>query len=197
MVDSRMTAPILFFYDYVDPASCLVERQLARLAPETPIERLPFEVRVPPAPMVDVRDPAWLRSWEGARETMVPEGIVLATPRRVPWTRKAHELALHAGEEGRFPEIHAALFQAFIEEGRDLGRVDVLLEIAVGLGLDYTRAKAVLDVDRHAEAVVAARERAERLGVQGVPTLRAGSRILEGFRSGDDVRTFLARAGDR
>ena len=74
---------------------------------------------------------------------------------------------------------------------------DVLLEIAVRMGLDYTRAKAVLDVDRHAEAVTMGRERAERLGVQGVPTLRADHRTLQGFRSGAEVRTFLSRVGDR
>jgi predicted DsbA family dithiol-disulfide isomerase len=184
--------PILFFYDYVDPASFLVERRLADLGRE--IERIPFEVKVPPAAMVDPRAPEWKRYWEGGRAAAADEGIALAQPRLVPWTRKAHELAFHARDQGVFDAVHRALFEAFMLEGKDLGRVDVLLEIATRHGLDLTGTKAVLDVAKHTAAVEEARERAERLRVEGVPTLRSGSAVLLGFQSGDAVRSFLQRA---
>ncbi len=188
-----------FFFDYVDPASFLVEREIARLETEfgSTVERVPFEVRVPPSPMVDTRTSEWGRFWEGAQEAAREKGVTLARPRLVPWTRKAHELALHAREEGRFPAIHTALFEAFMLDGKDLGRVDVLLSVATLNGLDLTRTKAVLDVDRHAATVGAARESAERLGVRGVPTLRTGDRTLEGFQGSGNIRAFLQQASSR
>jgi predicted DsbA family dithiol-disulfide isomerase len=189
----RSADPVRFFFDYVDPGSYLVERQLAALEATTglQVERIPFEVTPPPAALVDPHTPAWRTFWEGARRAAAEQGVVLSDPRIVPWTRKAHELALHAREQGRFPALHAALFEAFLLEGRDLGRVDVLLDLAVRHGLDLSRTKAVLDVDRHAPDVVEARAQAERLGVRGVPTLRAGQGSLEGSHRSGTILAFL------
>src|SRR5688500_686133 len=148
-----MSAPVRFFFDYVDPGSYLIERMLAEVeaAHGLAVERIPFEVTPPPTPLVDPRGEEWRRFWEGARTMAAEEGVTLADPRLVPWTRKAHELARHAREHERFADVHRALFGAFLLEGRDLGRVDVLLDVATRSGLDLTAAKAVLDVDRHTE----------------------------------------------
>lgn len=191
--------PVRFFFDYVDPASFLVERHLALVEDSLSIavERIPFEVRPPPTPLADPRAPQWRSFWEGAETAALEEGVTLAHPPLVPWTRKAHEFALHSRKEDRFFAIHRALFEAFLLEGRDLGRVDVLLEIAVRHGLDLSRAKAVLDVDRHTPTVTAARAHAERLGVRGVPTLRAGDQALEGLQSHGTVLAFLQQAAVR
>lgn len=186
----RLSDPVRFYFDYVDPGSLLVERQLAALESERGlrVERIPFEVRPPPAPLIDPRSPEWRSFWERARRAAAARGVSLGEPRIVPWTRKAHELALHAREEDRFPALHGALFEAFLLDGRDLGRVDVLLDLAVRHGLDLSRTKAVLDVDRHAPAVTGARMQAERLGVRGVPTLLAAHGSLAG--SHDEVAVF-------
>jgi predicted DsbA family dithiol-disulfide isomerase len=116
----------------------------------------------------------------------------MARPPITPWSRKAHELALHAREKGRFREVHRALFRAHAVQGRDIGRVDVLVEIAQAEGLEPREAKAVLDVDRFLDRVADLRKEAERLGVRGVPTIRAGERTLEGFHHEASVRNFLS-----
>ncbi|MSR35648.1 MAG: DsbA family oxidoreductase [Gemmatimonadetes bacterium] len=191
-----MPTPLRFFYDYVDPGSYLIERMLGELAERSGLEmeRLPFETTPPPAPLVDPRGEAWRRSWEEARPAAAEAGITLAQPRLIPWTRKAHELALHAREHGRFEDVHRALFHTFLVDGKDLGRVDVLLEVATAHGLDLTATKAVLDVDRHTEGVATARVDAERLGVLGVPTLLANHGSLEGFRGRSATLAFLEAA---
>jgi predicted DsbA family dithiol-disulfide isomerase len=191
-----MPGPVRFYYDYVDPASFLVERLLGereRLE-GIAVERIPFETTVPPAPLVSVRSPEWRRFWSGARELCAEEGVSLAEPRIVPWTRKAHELALHAAEHGKLEDVRRDLFLAFLLEGRDLGRVDVLLDVATRNGLDLTATKAVLDVDRHTEAVAQARADAEREGIRGVPTLLADHGRLEGFRGRSATLAFLDSA---
>ena len=176
-----------------------MERHLASIEDSMSItaERIPFEVHPPPTPLVDPRSPQWRSFWEKAGSAALEEGVTLAQPRLVPWTRKAHELALHSREEDHFFPIHRALFEAFLLKGRDLGRVDVLLKIAVQHGLDHSLAKAVLDVDRHASMITDARARAERLGVRGVPTLRAGDQTLEGLQGHGTVLAFLQQAAVR
>lgn len=187
-----------FYYDYVDPASYLVDRILAGLGGETPLEVVPrpFELRRPPGEMVDPRSDDWKSYRDQMRREAGRIGVEMEPPDLVPWSRKAHELALHAREKGVFPEIHRALFRAYFQEGRDVGRVDVLVGIAVDRGLDRTEVKAILDVDKYLETVESERSRAERRGVRGVPTLLAGERKLEGFRPEDEIRTFLSRETD-
>jgi predicted DsbA family dithiol-disulfide isomerase len=76
--------------------------------------------------------------------------------------------------------------------GEDIGRVDVLVDLARALGLDATEAKAVLDVDRYAQDVAAlSAEAAARVGEP--PPLAFGGRVLRGFHNRDAVRTFLLR----
>ncbi len=178
-----MTPPAVFFFDYVDPLSFLVERRLAQAEASAGVRarRRPLELRPPPGPLLDPRDPAWRRYWEEVAEEARSEGLDLRQPDLVPWTRKAHELAFQAGEEGKFDEVHLTLFRAFLLEGRDIGRVDVLADLARSHGLDWTATRTALDVDKHAGAVSEARQEAERLGVRGVPTLLAGERRLEGL----------------
>jgi len=193
---SRLT--VEFFYDYVDPASYLMDRTLAGLGDrfEAGLVPRPFEIRRPPASLIDPTSPEWRAYLEEMREAARDRGVTLEPPGRVPWSRKAHELALMGRERGVFPELHRSLFRAYFREGRDLGRVDVLVELGAASGLDRTEAKAVLDVDKHMETVEAERSRAERLGVQGVPTLLAGEDVLEGYHDEDEVLTFLRRAID-
>src|SRR5688500_4947152 len=70
--DSRPMSrpPIRFFFDYVDPDSFLFERQLASCEGELDVgvERVPLELRPPPAPLVDPHAGAWRLAWERARE---------------------------------------------------------------------------------------------------------------------------------
>lgn len=194
-----MSAPTTdFFYDYVDPACYLVNHQLHELAPEAGVKLAPrpFEIRRPPAPLLDSRDPEWSRYRNRMREEADRIGVALDPPDLIPWSRKAHELALVARDADLFGPVHAAIYEAYFVDGRDIGRVDVLVEIGADAGLERMAVKAALDVDRHLADLEEERSRAERLGVRGVPTLLAGDRKLEGFRPRAEIRTFLHRASE-
>lgn len=187
----------LFFFDYVDATSWVVELWLAEMSPldGNTVDRRPYELRPPPEPVMNPSDPGWEASRSWALPTLETMGRTLANPSLVPWTRKAHELALHATREGCYKHIHAALFEAFHEGGADIGRIDVLVSIAASAGLDRSESKAVLDVDRYAEEVCEARREAEELGVRGTPTILVGHERLERPQGFDELRTFLTSLG--
>lgn len=185
------TAPRLYF-DLVDPLSYLLARELEALRAAAdprvlPLWR-PFELRPPPTPLTTVSDPSLAQRW--SRAEAAAGGVSFAPGELVPWTRKAHELLLYAPDE-RADELRMRLFEAYLLDGRDIGRVDVLVEEARATGLDATETKAVLDVDRHRPDVLAARAEAEAEHVSTTPVLvRAGER-LEGFHNRAGLGTFL------
>lgn len=180
------------YLDYIDPGSWLMDRRVeaASRVTGTPVERLPWEARRPPEPLIAPDDPAWRRYWaEMSAQADAPEWV---PPALVPWTRKAHELALEAREVGAFQGVHQGLFRAFLEDGLDVGRVDVLVEVARRVGLDATRVRVALDVDRQARELDRIRAEGAALGVGGVPTLELDGRRLEGVHEQEVIQAFLA-----
>jgi predicted DsbA family dithiol-disulfide isomerase len=189
-------APLLVFYfDYVDPGSYLMHRQLDEILPGGVEPALhPFEVRPVPQELIDDMDPEW-RAYGDTVEGFAREAeIRMALPRFIPWSRKAHELRLHAVDLGLGSQMHREIFSARFQEGADIGRVDVLVMAAHKVGLDRSEAKAVLDVDKHRDHVVDLRREAEEAGIQRVPTLRSGDVSLEGPGSMGELRHFLEHA---
>ena len=189
-------APLLVFYfDYIDPGSFLMHRQLDQLLPVGLEPTLhPFEMRPLPQELIDGMGPDW-KAYEETVEGFAREAeIRMSLPRFIPWSRKAHELRLHALEQGLGSSMHEEIFTARFGEGADIGRVDVLVTAAQKVGLDRSESKAVLDVDKHRDRVVDLRMEAEAAGIQRVPTLRSRDGSLEGPGSMGELRHFLEHA---
>ena len=68
----------------------------------------------------------------------------------------------------------------------------VLVDVARNLGLDRTETKAVLDVDRHEEAVARRRIEVVEAGLRVVPTVTFADRRLEGFHNRASLSTLLS-----
>lgn len=179
------------FYDFIDPLSYLVGRELTALSlPDGVVAWHPFELRPPPTPLVTLDDDAVVGRWREARK-LAGDGIDLDPPTLVPWTRKAHELVLHAAEHDLEARVRDRIFDAYHLEGADIGRVDVLVGLATELGLDRTEARAVLDVDRHEARAATLRADALSKGVDDTPTIICGEERLEGFHNRDRLGTLL------
>ena len=181
------------YFDFLDPLSYLLALELDGLhgAVSEAVSWHPFELRPPPTPLTTIDDPSLAERWERARSLASDRGLSFAPPRLVPWTRKAHELVLHAAEQEMADVMRRCLFRAYLLDGEDIGRVDVLVRLAVEEGLDRTETKAVLDVDSHEAAVADLRERAVERGVTDTPTVDQDGTRLEGFHNRDALGTLL------
>ena len=111
------------------------------------------------------------RVYERIRESGRLEGIdfAFARMRRTPNTLTAHRLILHAERQGDAELLIDGLFRALFQEGRDIGRQEELVDLAVAAGLARSEAARVLKSERYADEVRALHLRAERIGVRGVP----------------------------
>jgi predicted DsbA family dithiol-disulfide isomerase len=188
-----------FYFDAVDPLSFLVDREVRAVEDETSIRviRIPFEIRPAPAELTDATDPVWAPRYEDAQLLLDDPvasraGLSLRVPKLIPRSRKAHEFFLHAEESGQGAAALAAVFDTFFLAGRDIGRVDVLVEIGRGLGLDLTETKAVLDVDRYEAAAGQILDEARAGGIVSVPCLVTPNARLEGFHNQATIGTLLA-----
>ena len=184
---NERTTVVTLFTDFSCPFSYVTEMGLRRIGGDRPLEIRPraFELFPAPEPLPELAHDQ--DELEAAAPLAAELGLRLERPPVRPRTRKAHEAALFAAEREAGPVMRMALYQAYWEEGRDIGRIDVLMSLIEELGVDPTDLKIALDIDRHSDAVVADIELARRLRVGQVPTLFVGrgpeARILQGARS--------------
>jgi predicted DsbA family dithiol-disulfide isomerase len=163
---------LIIFADYVCPFCRLAETAAARLRAEgrVAVDGAAFELYPTGTPVPDVNAP-WLRAaWTHSIEGLAAElGVPMKRPAAIPRTRKAHEAAAYAGSEGKQADMRAAIYAAYWQDGRDIGRIDVLVDIGRESGLDATRLKVALDIDQWMDVVEQDETSAARLGLSGVP----------------------------
>jgi predicted DsbA family dithiol-disulfide isomerase len=184
--------PALLFSDFACPFSYATEAALQRVEGGGPerAERRAFELFPPPA-----RLPLAAPEVEAALPLAAALGVELRRPPRAVRTGKAHELARFGEQKGVGPALRLALFAAYFAGGRDIGRIDVLAEVAAAVGLDASEARVVLDVDTFRGHVAFDQAEARRLGIAGTPALLLGSgdgaRLVAGALTPDEIRVLL------
>ncbi|MHA6323940.1 DsbA family oxidoreductase [Roseivivax sp. CAU 1753] len=95
---------------------------------------------------------------------------------RTPNTRDAHRLILWAGIEERQTAAISALFAAYFTEGRDIGDMDVLSDIADAIGMDASVVRRLLDSDADIEEIGNRDAAARQMGISSVPTFIVAGR---------------------
>jgi len=89
---------------------------------------------------------------------------------RTPNTLDAHRLIHWAGVEGRQTAAVSRLFQAYFEEGADIGDAEVLSDIADGIGMDASVVMRLLNSDADADDIRARDAHSRQMGINSVPT---------------------------
>ena len=106
------------------------------------------------------------------------------TPQRIPNTLNAHRLIYWAGLEGRQTPMVSALFRAYWVEGRDIGDLTVLADIAAEAGMDRDMVARLLGTDADLAEIQTREAHARERGINAVPTfLIAGQYVLSGAQS--------------
>jgi predicted DsbA family dithiol-disulfide isomerase len=158
-----------------------------------------FELRPEPTPTLDPDSEYLHRVWNQSVYPMAEQrGMTLRLPPVQPYSRKAHEAAESARDQGLLDEMNRALFKAFFEDGRDLADLDVLTDIGQSVGLDGTALRDALDDGRYIQNVEQDERVAREVGISGVPALiiSAGRQayLLSGAQPIETVKEVIARA---
>jgi predicted DsbA family dithiol-disulfide isomerase len=180
--------------DYVCPFCMLAEGPLHEATHDldVEIEWMPFELRPHPTPTLRPQDeylPAiWARSvYPMARRLGVD--ITLPTVSPQPYTRLAFEGYQYAAEHGRAAQYTPRVLRAFFQEDRDIGRLEVLADIASELGLDSAGFTRALTAGTYARAHQEALRTAEAYRISVAPTIIIGERHrIEGVPAAAQIR---------
>lgn len=177
---------VTLFADFTCPFSYVTEMALRLIEGRRPVELRPRAIELYPAPE-PIPEPGHLPGDLAAAATLAAElQLELRHPELRPRTRKAHEAARFAALRGREGAMRRAMYGGYWKRGLDIGRIDVLMELAAEVDVDPTDLKIALDIDAHRDEVIADEELAGRLRVARTPTLfigtGPGAAILEGAR---------------
>jgi predicted DsbA family dithiol-disulfide isomerase len=184
------------FSDFTCPFCYVTEATLWRRA-ESGVLNVRYralELYPHPAPAPSPREE---NGWRPAVEPLAVElGLTLRAPGFRPRTRKAHEAACFAAVRGLEQQLRRAIFTAYWEQEKDIGRIDTLVEIARDVGIDAEELKIALDIDTHSDEVRHDGEVARQLNLPGAPALYLGlgpgARVLLGAPSSTAIDEAIA-----
>ncbi|MFI9008169.1 DsbA family protein [Actinosynnema sp. NPDC053489] len=132
---------VVVYFDYVCPYCLLAEDAVKTAAADAgaTVTWRPYELRPHPNPTLRPEDEYLPRVWRSSVHPMaerlgVPVKLPTVSPQ--PCTHLPFEGALFAEEHGRAEEYHGAVLRAFFQRDLDIGRPEVLRDLAAEVGLD-------------------------------------------------------------
>jgi protein-disulfide isomerase len=105
----------------------------------------------------------------------------------------AHAAAC-ADEQGKYWELHAAIYERQSDWERSGNAAGIMDQLAAGLGLDRGRYRSCMSSAKYAGRIQASFEEGTRLGVGSTPTFLIGGRLYPGALSSDTLRAAVERA---
>lgn len=126
---------------------------------------------------------------------MDAEGLPYSQRTHTYNSRLAQELAKWADSLPGSEAIHGALYRAYFIDLRNIGDMEVLLDVAQSAKLPLNEAREVLTERTFKEAVNADWEKARRYGITGVPCFVAGGYKAVGAQPYDVLAQLLTTAG--
>ena len=154
--------------------------------PETPPNGVLLSERFPQA----VLD----RMYQNIRAAGASLGIHFGDRARLSNSRLALEASEYARDRGQYHSFHSKVFRAYFTDARDIGNLDVLLDLARAEGLDTEELKTALENGLYTSRLDKGHAEARQLGITAVPTflVDGGERII-GAQSLDVFREKLRR----
>ena len=158
-----------------------VQRVHFPLHPETPAEgraREDFKARNP-----------------AMKGLMEAEGLPYGERSHTYNSRLAQEIGTWAETQPGGSSIHDKFFEAYFVDCRNIGDVEVIIDVVKSAGLDEGHARAVLVERRFKDAVDADWEKSLSSGVTGVPTFVSNGQRVVGAQPYEVLQQFMAAAG--
>ncbi|HBI47779.1 MAG TPA: hypothetical protein DDX93_03555 [Smithella sp.] len=117
-------------------------------------------------------------------------GVVFGTHTLLSNSRLALMASEFARDQGRHDLFHENMFHAYFTEGLDIGKPDVIANIAVKSGLDKKETLSAVRDGRYASRLNEARKEGQLIGLTGVPLFIinnkhqiTGAQPIETFRN--------------
>lgn len=125
---------------------------------------------------------------------MEAEGLPYGTRTHTYNSRLAQELGTWADTQPGGEAFHDAAFRAYFVDAKNVGDPQVLIDIAVSVGLPEADAREVIEKRTFKEAVDADWAKSRQMGVTGVPTFVAAGQGLVGAQPYEMLVSLVTHA---
>jgi predicted DsbA family dithiol-disulfide isomerase len=127
---------------------------------------------------------------------MDAEGLPFDEGRHMTFnSRLAQELAKWGEGRPESEQLNMALYQAYFVDGRNVGDMDVLIDVVERVGLPTDEARHVLTQRTMRPAIDADWQYARGVGVTGVPTFAVGMTGVVGAQPYEQLANLLEHVG--
>lgn len=190
---------VTVYYDYICPYCYLGTKRILELSKEfdLTIEWKGIEIH-PEFPPQGQKRSKTLKSKSFAKTvySMAKEdNIEIKLPGFATNSRLALEASEFAKGKGKFPEFHMAIYEAYFLEGRNIGDIEIVLEIGEKAGLDDKHGlKECLNKRYMFDKIKTNKEDAEENLILGVPTFVFGNFPVHGNQSTQTMRSIIKRS---
>ncbi len=129
------------------------------------------------------------------RETAAGFGLPFGESTFICNTRLAQELGLWAESKNEGDKFHLAAFKAYFVDGKNLGKIAMLLELASSVGLPEDEASEILTTRTFKDAVDADWELSRKKAIAAVPTFVMNRYSLVGAQPYEALEMLLKENG--
>jgi predicted DsbA family dithiol-disulfide isomerase len=157
------------------------------LHPETPVDGLPLK------DLFAGRNFDLEAAHARLKTLMDSEGLIFNQRSHTYNSRLAQELAKGFDKDN----LREALYKAYFEKGKNIGDVEVLVDIAESCGIPGEAARRALSERTFKDAVDADWAKARRYDITGVPSFVAGNQKLVGAHPYEILEKLVVAAGGK
>lgn len=135
------------------------------------------------------------KMYQDMKARMDAEGLPYGKRTHSYNSRLAQELGKWADTVEGGDALHDALYRAYFVESRNIGDVDVLLDVVKSAGLSVEDARAAIENRTFKDAVDADWAKSQQYGVTGVPTYVAGGYGVVGAQPYEALEQLMKQVG--
>ena len=120
--------------------------------------------------------------------------LVMRPPKHTPNSLSSLQATEYAQEQGKFLEYHHAAYEAYWDQGANLGDPSVLADIGSGVGLDGAELRERVESGHYAQKVVDQYQEALGYGIRGIPTFVFDNLLFSGAQPYDVFQRVMDKA---
>lgn len=124
------------------------------------------------------------------------DGLTFKLSDKVPNSQLALFISEFAKKKGKFDEFHKLVFENYWKEGKDIGDLSLLLELAESIGLNRTEIQDYINSDEPINKLKETTLELRRRGMLqvGVPTFFIGDRVVIGAQPYEVFQDAIERS---
>jgi predicted DsbA family dithiol-disulfide isomerase len=192
---------VTLFYDYTCPFCYITSKNIEILSNEFDLNLDWKGIEIHPEyPTGGMKSSGSLKSLKAAeiiKQTARESGTRVIFPGFRTNSRLSLEASEFAKSRNLFESMHKALYDAYFLDKKNIGDVNIILELGETAGIDRNQLEECLLGRSMSGQIEENKELAAKYGVLGVPTLILGTFPIHGNQSLDTLRHIIRRAIER